>query len=46
MFSVFRPHPLLIQAPDTWRSLHDVAGGQFYAIGKGFNLKQGPNVDD
>ena len=33
-------------APDEWRTLHYVAGGQFYAIGKGFNLKQGPNVDD
>ena len=33
-------------APDEWRTLHYVAGGQFYTIGEGFNLKQGPNVGD
>lgn len=29
---------------DELKTLHYVAGGQFYQIGKGFNLKRGPNV--
>lgn len=31
---------LFHQADDTFRTLHYVAGGQFYAIGKGINAKQ------
>ncbi|TCP93403.1 flavin reductase (DIM6/NTAB) family NADH-FMN oxidoreductase RutF [Cricetibacter osteomyelitidis] len=33
-------------APDELKTVHYVAGGQFYMIGKGFNLKRGPNVGE
>ncbi|TCT16488.1 flavin reductase (DIM6/NTAB) family NADH-FMN oxidoreductase RutF [Bibersteinia trehalosi] len=33
------------ELPDDLKTLHYVAGGQFYQIGKGFNLSRGPNVE-
>ena len=32
-------------APDEWRTLHYVAGGQFYAIGRGMAFSHGPDMD-
>lgn len=32
-------------APDELRTLHYVAGGQFYAIGRGIKFDHGPDMD-
>ena len=38
-------HWLFDTAPDELRTLHYVAGGQFYAIGKGIKFDRGPDMD-
>lgn len=38
-------HWIFDDAPDELRTAHYVAGGQFYAIGKGTKFKHGPGVD-
>ena len=38
-------HWLFDTAPDELRTVHYVAGGQFYAIGKGTKFDHGPGQD-
>lgn len=38
-------HWLLDEAPDELRTVHYVAGGQFYAIGQGTKYSHGPGMD-
>ncbi|HCB3692621.1 TPA: flavin reductase, partial [Klebsiella pneumoniae] len=43
---VFRNgHWIFDDAPDELRTVHYVAGGQFYAIGKGSKFEHGPGQD-
>lgn len=43
---VFRDgHWIFDEAPDELRTIHYVAGGQFYAIGKGTRFNHGPGKD-
>ncbi len=42
---VFNGHWLFDQAPDELQTVHYVAGGQFYAIGKGYKFNHGPGQD-